>query len=86
LGKAITNLSEEDDNSEMRGYLNKQIENIFAQTEAQTPWESHEEQVELIGVLTEGLFDIIVFEEISVIWEVVMKWNETSCGRNDIIL
>jgi hypothetical protein len=73
----------------MRAYLLKENENILAQSEVQDPWESYDEQVELIGVLTEGLFDHILCEEISVIWTVVIDWNENgnwSGNRNELKL
>lgn len=73
-GKAIS-LRPEDDNPDNRCFLLKKQEESVAKVEAAEPWEFYEELVELIGQLSEELFELLLCEEIGEIWMMIFSRN-----------
>ncbi len=58
-------------------------ENKAAQMYSNEEWTFYEELIEIIGLLTEDIFETTIYEEIASVWETFLEWTQ-KIGRSPI--
>lgn len=61
----------------------KLMEKSIVQLHSSEEWIFYEELIEILGNITDELFESIIFEEIATVWGTIIDWGE-NIGRSPI--